>query len=44
MAYKLYGREVFTAKVNNTEYTFTCYTQNTSYGFRHICTEMKQDG
>lgn len=39
MAYKLYGREVFTAKVNNTEYTFTCYTQNTSYGFRHICTE-----
>lgn len=39
MAYKLYSRELFTAKVNGTEYNFTCYTQNTSYGFRHICTE-----
>ena len=39
MAYKLYGREVFTATVNNKKYTFTCYGQNTSYGFRHICTE-----
>lgn len=39
MAYKLYGRQVFRAEVNGTQYTFTCYGQNTSYGFRHICTE-----
>jgi hypothetical protein len=39
MAYKLYGRQVFEATVSNGEkYTFTCYGQGTSYGFRHICT------
>lgn len=38
MAYKLYGRQVFRATVNGTEYTFTCYGQETAYGFRHICT------
>ena len=38
MAYKLYGRQVFEAEVNGKEYTFTCYGQGTSYGFRHICT------
>ena len=38
MAYKLYGREVFRATVNGQDYTFTCYGQSTSYGFRHICT------
>lgn len=38
MAYKLYGRQVFTAEVQGQEYTFTCYGQDTSYGFRHICT------
>lgn len=38
MAYKLYGRQVFRAEVNGQEYTFTCYGQGTSYGFRHICT------
>ena len=38
MAYKLYGREVFRATVNGEEFTFTCYGQGTSYGFRHICT------
>lgn len=37
MAYKLRNREVFRAEVNGTNYTFTCYTQDTSYGFRHIC-------
>lgn len=37
MAYKLYARELFTAEVNGKEYVFTCYTQNTSYGFRHVC-------
>ena len=37
MAYKLRNREVFRATVNGTDYTFTCYTQDTSYGFRHIC-------
>ena len=39
MAYKLYGRQVFRAEVNGQEYVFTCYGQDTSYGFRHICTE-----
>lgn len=38
MAYKLYGRQVFRATVNGTEYNFTCYGQGTAYGFRHICT------
>ena len=38
MAYKLYGREVFEAEVNGKKFTFTCYGQSTSYGFRHICT------
>ena len=39
MAYKLRNREVFRAEVNGNSYTFTCYTQDTSYGFRHICCE-----
>ena len=38
MAYALYGREVFRAEVDGREFTFTCYGQGTSYGFRHICT------
>ena len=38
MAYKLYGRQVFRAEVNGKQFTFTCYGQETSYGFRHICT------
>lgn len=38
MAYKLYGRQVFRATVKGIDYTFTCYGQGTSYGFRHICT------
>ena len=37
MAYTLYGREVFRATVNGEQFTFTCYSQGTSYGFRHIC-------
>ena len=39
MAYALYSREVFRAEVNGKNYTFTCYSQGTSYGFRHICCE-----
>lgn len=39
MAYKLRNREVFRAEVNGKNYTFTCYTQDTSYGFRHVCCE-----
>lgn len=38
MAYKLYGRQVFETEVNGKKFTFTCYGQGTSYGFRHICT------
>ena len=43
MAYKLYGREVFRATVDGREFTFTCYSQGTSYGFRHICCEGFSD-
>lgn len=37
---KLYDRKVFslTDIYNNKTVIFTCYTQNTSYGFRHVCT------
>lgn len=38
MAYALYGRKVFETEVNGKKFTFTCYGQSTSYGFRHICT------
>ena len=38
MAYALRNRQLFSATVNGREFTFTCYTQSTSYGFRHICT------
>ena len=39
MAYKLYNREVFRATDSKgRNWTFTCYGQGTSYGFRHICT------
>ena len=40
MAYKLYGRQVFRAELKDgRKFTFTCYGQGTSYGFRHICCE-----
>lgn len=37
---KLYDRQLFvkTDKENNYEVQFTCYTQDTTHGFRHICT------
>lgn len=39
MAYKLYAREQFKATDSKgKQWVFTCYTQNTSYGFRHIAT------
>ena len=38
MAYALYGREYFETDVNGKHFSFTCYSQGTSYGFRHICT------
>ena len=38
MAYVLRNRQLFEATVNGQEFEFTCYTQSTSYGFRHICT------
>ena len=43
MAYKLYGRQVFRATVDGKDFTFTCYGQGTSYGFRHICCEGFSD-
>lgn len=38
MAYKLRNRELFEAEVNDRKFIFTCYSQDTNYGFRHICT------
>lgn len=39
MAYALRGRQLFKAKTSTGRtFTFTCYAQSTSYGFRHICT------
>ena len=38
MAYALRNRQLFEATVNGQKFTFTCYSQSTSYGFRHICT------
>ena len=43
MAYALYGRQVFRAEVDGKQFTFTCYGQSTSYGFRHICCEGYSD-
>ena len=39
MAYKLRNRQYFSAEVNGVKYSFTCYKQSTSYGYREICTE-----
>lgn len=39
MAYgKLRNREVFETNINGQEFIFTCYSQSTNTGFRHICT------
>jgi hypothetical protein len=38
MAYKLRNRKLFETEVNGKKFTFTCYSQDTNYGFRHICT------
>ena len=40
---KLRNRQVFRATVNNKDYTFTCYTQSTTHGFRHLCCEGYND-
>lgn len=39
MAYKYYGRTVFETELNGKKYSFTCFGQDTSYGFRHVCFE-----
>lgn len=36
MAYAFRNKETFKATVNNKEYSINCYTQSTSYGFRHV--------
>ena len=44
MAYKLYSKQQFKATDSKgKQWIFTCYTQNTSYGFRHICTLGNND-
>lgn len=37
MAYKYYGRTVFSCELNGKKYSFTCFGQDTRYGFRHVC-------
>ena len=44
MAYgKLRNREVFETNINGQEFIFTCYSQSTNTGFRHICTSGYND-
>ena len=35
---KLRNREVFETNINGQKFIFTCYSQSTNTGFRHICT------
>lgn len=38
MSYKTYDRTFFDASMaDGTDYVFICTTQNTRYGFRHLC-------
>lgn len=37
MTNKYYGGIVFYTTVNDKKYVFTCFTQDTRYGFRHVC-------
>lgn len=37
MAREYYNRKVFEASVNDRKFIFTCFGQNTNYGFRHVC-------
>ena len=37
MTYKYYSYKDFKGTINNKNYLFTCCSQNTSYGFRHLC-------
>jgi hypothetical protein len=37
MARKFYGRKVFEAIADGRKFSFTCFGQDTSYGFRHVC-------
>lgn len=37
MVYKYYGRTVFETEINGKKYSFTCFGQDTRYGFRHVC-------
>ena len=39
MSYKYYGRTVFETEIDGKKYSFTCFGQDTSYGFRHVCFE-----
>lgn len=42
MAYKKYNYKDFTCTANNKTYTFKCWTENTRYGFRHLCLNMDE--
>ena len=37
MARKFYGRKEFQAIAGGRKFSFTCFGQDTSYGFRHVC-------
>lgn len=37
MSYKHYGHQHFEAEAPSGEWSFYCHTENTRYGFRHLC-------
>lgn len=37
---KRYNEQEFECKVNNHTYIFYCWTENTRYGFRHLCKNL----
>ena len=45
MAYKKYDYKNFTCTLpNNKTITFICHTENTRYGFRHLCRNLEDSG
>lgn len=36
MAYRFYSKKTFVIEDSNKSITIDCYTQNTTYGFRHV--------
>ena len=43
MSYKYYRGTVYEVYLNRKIYYFSCYTQNTRYGYRHVCFNIATD-